>query len=106
MTASAEVSAGSRSNATSTPPDRTSSAASAADTARKVITEEIEVKLRNRKEEPVKVIVKENLYRWVNWRIVSSTHAYEKQDARTIHIPVNVPADKEVVVRYTVRYTW
>jgi hypothetical protein len=76
------------------------------DTARKVITEEIEVKLRNRKEEPVKVIVKENLYRWVNWRILSSSHAYDKQDARTIHIPVTVPADKEVVVRYTVRYTW
>jgi hypothetical protein len=76
------------------------------DTARKVITEEIEVKLRNRKEEPVRVIVKENLYRWVNWRIVSSTHAYDKQDARTIHIPVSVPADKEVVLRYTVRYSW
>jgi len=76
------------------------------DTARKVITEEIEVKIRNRKEEPVKVIVKENLYRWVNWRILSSSHTYDKQDARTIHIPVTVPADKEVVVRYTVRYTW
>jgi hypothetical protein len=76
------------------------------DTARKVITEEIEVKIRNRKDEPVKVIVKENLYRWVNWRIVAASHAYEKQDARTIHIPVTVPADKEAVVRYTVRYTW
>jgi hypothetical protein len=76
------------------------------DTARKVIIEEIEVKIRNRKEEPVRVIVKENLYRWSNWRIVTSSHAYEKQDARTIHIPVTVAADKEAVVRYTVRYTW
>jgi hypothetical protein len=76
------------------------------DTARKVITEDIEVKLRNRKDEPVRVVVKENLYRWVNWRITTSTHAFEKKDARTIHIPVTVPADKEVVVRYSVRYTW
>jgi hypothetical protein len=76
------------------------------DTGRKVITEEIEVKIRNRKQEPVRVMVKENLYRWVNWRIVSSSHAYEKQDARTIHIPVTIAADKEAVVRYTVRYTW
>jgi hypothetical protein len=76
------------------------------DTSRKVITEEIEVKLRNRKDEPVEVIVKENLYRWVNWRIVSSSHQYAKHDARTIHVPVTVPADKEVTVRYTVRYTW
>jgi hypothetical protein len=76
------------------------------DTSRKTMTEEIEVKLRNRKDEPVKVIVKENLYRWVNWKIVSSSTAFEKQDAHTIQIPVTVPADKEVVVRYTVRYTW
>ena len=76
------------------------------DTGRKVITEEIEVKIRNRKDEPVQVIVKENLYRWTNWKIVSSSHPFQKQDARTIHIPVTVAADKEAVVRYTVRYTW
>ncbi len=76
------------------------------DTSRKVITEQIEVKIRNRKEEAVRVIVKESLYRWVNWRIVASTHAFEKQDARTIHLPVTVGADEEAVVRYTVRYTW
>jgi hypothetical protein len=76
------------------------------DTSRKVITEQIEVKIRNRKEQAVRVIVKESLYRWVNWRIVASTHAFEKQDARTIHLPVTVGADEEAIVRYTVRYTW
>jgi len=76
------------------------------DSVRKVITEEIEVKLRNRKDEPVKVVVKEQLYRWSNWKIQSSTHPYTKQDANTIHIPVSVPADKEVTLRYTVRYSW
>ena len=40
------------------------------DTSRKTMTEEIEVKLRNQKKEAVTVIVKENLYRWVNWNIV------------------------------------
>jgi hypothetical protein len=76
------------------------------DTSRNIMTEEIEVKIRNRKEEPVKVIVKENLYRWTNWKIVATTQPYDKQDARTVQFPVTVPADKEVVVRYTVRYTW
>ena len=76
------------------------------DTARNTMTEEIEVKIRNRKEEPVKVIVKENLYRWTNWKIIAANQDYEKQDARTIHFPVTVPADKEVIVRYTVKYTW
>src|SRR5262249_59777792 len=76
------------------------------DTSRNTMTEEIEIKLRNRKEEAVKVIVKENLYRWTNWKIMAATQEYEKQDARTVHFPVTVPADKEVVVRYTVKYTW
>ena len=76
------------------------------DTSRNTITEEIEIKIRNRKQEPVKVIVKENLYRWTNWKIVATTQPYEKQDARTVHFPVTVPSDQEVVVRYTVRYTW
>lgn len=76
------------------------------DSTRKLMAEDIEVKLRNRKDVPVKVIVKENLYRWTNWRVTSTTHPFEKQDARTIHIPVDVGADEEVVVRFSVRYSW
>src|SRR5262249_28111053 len=75
------------------------------DTARNTMTEEIEIKIRNRKEEPVKVIVKENLYRWTNWKIVAATQEYEKQDARTVHFPVTVPAEKEVGVSYRGKYT-
>jgi hypothetical protein len=68
--------------------------------------EEIEVKLRNHKAEAVDVIVKENLYRWSNWQITSSSLPYEKEDARTILFPVKVAKDGESVVRYRVRYTW
>jgi hypothetical protein len=76
------------------------------DTSRKTMTEEIEVKLRNQKKEAVTVLVKENLYRWVNWQISAKTHDYEKQDARTIHFPVKIAAGAEATVRYTVQYTW
>jgi hypothetical protein len=76
------------------------------DSNRNTMTEEIEVKIRNRKDEPVTVVVKENLYRWTNWKITQASRAYEKQDSRTIHFPVQVAADGEAVVRYTVRYTW
>jgi hypothetical protein len=76
------------------------------DTSRNTMTEEIEVKIRNRKDEPVRVIVKENLYRWTNWKITQANQTYEKQDSRTIHFPVTVAADGEAVVRYIVRYTW
>ncbi len=58
------------------------------------------------KKEPVKVIVKENLFRWVNWDITKHSADYEKQDYRTIHFPVDVPADGEAKVTYTAKYTW
>ena len=76
------------------------------DTAGKVMEEEIEVKLRNHKSQPVDVVVKENLYRWTNWKILTQTHKYEKEDARTISFPVRVAKDGTTVVRYRVRYTW
>ncbi len=75
-------------------------------TTAKWMEEEIEVKLRNHKAEAVDVIVKENLYRWSNWQITSSSLPYEKEDARTILFPVKVAKDGESVVRYRVRYTW
>ena len=70
------------------------------------ITESVQITLRNHKKEPVKVIVKENLYRWVNWEITKSSDKFEKQDSRTIHIPVDVQPDGEKKVGYTVKYTW
>jgi hypothetical protein len=76
------------------------------DTARNWMEEVIEIELRNRKEEPVEVIVKENLYRWTNWEILETSHEWEKVDARTVHFPVRVDAGEEVQVRYRVRYTW
>ena len=76
------------------------------DTTAKWMEEEIEVKLRNHKPQPVDVIVKENLYRWNSWKILTQTHKYDKEDARTISFPVKVAKDGEAVVRYRVRYTW
>ena len=76
------------------------------DTAAKWMEEEIEVKLRNHKSQPVDVIVKENLYRWSNWKILTQSHKFDKEDARTISFPVKVAKDGQTVVRYRVRYTW
>ena len=78
----------------------------AVDTKARWLEEEIEVKLRNHKQQPVNVIVKENLYRWSNWRLVKQSHKFDKEDSRTIHFPVSVPKDGETIVRYRVRYTW
>lgn len=76
------------------------------DTKAQWIEEEIEVKLRNHKDQAVDVIVKENLFRWSNWSVLTKTHEFTKEDARTIHFPVKVAKDGETVVKYRVRYTW
>jgi hypothetical protein len=76
------------------------------DTTRKTMNEDIEVKLRNQKKETVTVMVKENLYRWVNWQITAKTHDFEKVDARTVQFPVKIAAGAEITVRYSVQYTW
>lgn len=68
--------------------------------------EDIEVKVRNQKDESVKVLIKETLYRWVNWKITKKTHEFEKLDARSIQFPVRIAKSGEAIVRYTVRYTW
>jgi hypothetical protein len=76
------------------------------DSTGKTMEEEIEVKVRNQKDEAVTVIVKENLYRWTNWSITKKSQPFEKFDARTIHFPVKIAKGGEAVVRYTVRYSW
>lgn len=68
--------------------------------------EAFEIKIRNRKTEPVQVRVVEHLYRWTNWRIVQQSDESTKKDAQTIEFRVNVPPDAEKVVTYRVRYEW
>ena len=52
------------------------------------------------------ILVRENLYRWNNWEIVLSSDKSDQKDRRTIEIPVDVPANGEKVVTYSVKYSW
>jgi len=66
------------------------------------ITEEtVQISLRNRKDEPVRITAVER--RWWDWEIIKSSIDYVKKDASTIEFTVNVPPDSEAVVTYTVR---
>jgi hypothetical protein len=76
------------------------------DTRRNWMQESFEIVLRNHKDAPVRVTVRENLYRWTNWEITQKSDEFAKVDARTIHFDVEVPANGEKRVTYTVRYTW
>jgi len=68
--------------------------------------EDFEIKVRNRKPEPVNVRIVEHLYRWSNWTITQKSDEFTKKDAQTVEFNVTVPADAEKVVTYRVRYEW
>ncbi|NQU10329.1 hypothetical protein HQ590_06040 [bacterium] len=76
------------------------------DSGRKQIDEIFEIKVRNHKDEPIEVLVKETLYRWSTWEITQASHDWKKFDAQAIHFPVKVAKDGETVITYSVRYTW
>ena len=70
------------------------------------LEESFEITIRNHKDEPVEVRIVEHLFRWSEWRILSSSDDYEQLDSSTIEFTVTVPANGEVTVTYTVRYQW
>lgn len=76
------------------------------DNAAKWMEEDIEIKVRNQKDTAATVIIKENLFRWANWTIKSTSAEFEKIDARTIYFPLKLAKGAQAVVRYTVRYSW
>ena len=76
------------------------------DTGDKWMDESFEIKLRNRKTEPVEIRVVEHLYRWNNWDITQKSDDFTKKDSQTIEFRVPVKPDEEKTVTYTVHYSW
>lgn len=76
------------------------------DTHARWVEEEIEVKIRNHKSQPVEVIIREPMYRWSNWKILSHSQDFQKDSAQLIHFTVTVPRDGESIVRYRTHYSW
>lgn len=68
--------------------------------------EDFEIKIRNRKAEPIQVRVVEHLYRWTNWSVTQKSAEFTKKDAQTIEFNVPLKADEERVITYRVRYEW
>ncbi|MCE9619886.1 MAG: DUF4139 domain-containing protein [Planctomycetes bacterium] len=76
------------------------------DRGRREITESFKIEIRNRKDKPVTVIVREPLYRWSNWEVTASSQPFEKKNASNIEFTLDVPANSEKLITYTVRYRW
>lgn len=72
-----------------------------------VLQETYEIKLRNRKDDQtVQIRVPEHLFRWSNWEIIANSHEYTRLNSSTIEFRVDVPPGEEVVLTYTVMYSW
>ncbi len=76
------------------------------DTGDKWIDESFEIKLRNRKKEPVEIRVVEHLYRWSNWDITAKSDDFVKKDSQTVEFSIPVKPDEERTVTYSVHYSW
>lgn len=69
----------------------------------KVYEQTHEVKIKNRKNENIKVEVER--YLGLNWEILNSTLEYKKKNAQTITFQVPVNKDDETILNFKVRYS-
>jgi hypothetical protein len=76
------------------------------DSSQRWMDESFQIKVRNHKKQAVTVRVVEHLYRWNNWKLTVQSDPNNKLDSRNIEFRVQVPADGEKVVTYTVHYWW
>ncbi len=63
-----------------------------------------EVSLRNHKKEDIKVLVEEPIPG--DWEMLSNTHSFEKLQANLIRFEVPVAKDKEMKVKYRIRFKY
>jgi len=70
------------------------------------VNESFEIKVRNRKTEPVEVRVVEHLYRWTNWQITSESSPHRQMDSKTIEFPIKLAPNQEQTMSYMVHYSW
>jgi hypothetical protein len=64
-----------------------------------------EVRLRNHTKQAVTIEVLEAIAGQTNWTMLKNSHPYEKRDVNTLAFALQVPANGESVLRYTIRYT-
>ena len=76
------------------------------DGANRVATQSFEIKVRNRKKEPVEIHVVEHAARGGNWTLTAQSQPHEKKDATTFEFRVPLQPNEEKTVTYTIRYTW
>ncbi len=64
------------------------------------------ITLRNHKDSAATIHVIEHPGRWAEWEVVKESQKHEKLDAGTIEYLVDVPANGEATVTYTIIFRW
>jgi len=70
------------------------------------IKETVEITVKNRSKEPKEIVVREHLWRWLNWKIENASMEHVKKDAQKIEFIVKLAPDEEKKVTYTAHYSW
>lgn len=76
------------------------------DSANRRGEESYEIVLRNRKAEPVDIVVVEHFNQWANWAITAKSEEFTSRNASEIEFKVKVNPGEERKVSYTMRYSW
>lgn len=72
----------------------------------RTLTESFSIRLSNGSGAAQTATVREHLYRWNQWNITQSSAKYTKRDADTVDFSLEVPANGNVQLTYTVQYQW
>ena len=76
------------------------------DKDKRTLDESFAIGLVNRSAHAQTVTLREHLYRWTQWNIVQSSTKYEKRNADTVDFKLDVPANGDAKLTYTVQYQW
>src|SRR4029450_13232724 len=72
----------------------------------RTLTESFSIRLANGSGAAQTATVREHLYRWNQWDIPQSATEYTRGDADTVDFVLDVPANGNAQVTYTVQYQW
>lgn len=72
----------------------------------KRMSETIEIEIRNQKKTIATVVVRENLYRWKNWKIAERNLPFKKINSNTVEWELEIAPEATSRIRYKVDYSW
>jgi len=72
----------------------------------RTLNESFSIRVTNGGAAAQSVTVRERLYRWTQWSIAQSSAKYAKRDADSVEFALEVPANGNAQLTYTVQYQW